>query len=232
MIGNDDEKEIEDEGEAESDWDSLRCKSGESASIFQELCKPDLSLKVTFPRERKEPAKVLHGKIKSPPPGPVERDDVRTIGSPHTSPSRKENVKRIRVDVALPTTQNYSSSCLCGVIQLRGRSMETTSSEAGVPHNWLLIHMNARPVYMIITIPCGKISLDHSRKAMPSNQLKSESQCSGPMETTPDQLNWADTGPKVLGWANRQGGRKVLALRHCDGTSPAVEMDWWEQYGR
>ena len=31
MIGNDDEKEIEDEGEAESDWDSLRCKSGESA---------------------------------------------------------------------------------------------------------------------------------------------------------------------------------------------------------
>lgn len=33
MIGNDDEKEIEDEGEAESDWDSLRCKSGESASV-------------------------------------------------------------------------------------------------------------------------------------------------------------------------------------------------------
>lgn len=69
-----------------------------------------LTLKVTFPRKGKEPAKVPYGKIKNPPPGPVERDDVRTIGSPHTSPSRKENVKRIRVDVAHPMTRDYSSS--------------------------------------------------------------------------------------------------------------------------
>lgn len=171
MIGNDDEKEIEDEGKAESGWDSLRRKSGESASVRDQsvnvwqdgnrkltirlpalmrgpaasrgltkfprvgqagerrrsclTASPNcakaqsdnpaaLSLKVTFPRKGKEPAKVFYGKIKSPPAGPMERDDVRTIGSPHTSPSRKENVKRIRVDVAHPMSENYSSSCPWG----------------------------------------------------------------------------------------------------------------------